>query len=88
VTFAVLHWRACKDGSNILTASNTAGTFSLKLIDSFLNSDLRSELVGVSSLDEIRAKLSLAVENKAEGVYGILPEMVKACFDSSCLIFY
>ena len=41
-----------------------------------------SELTDVPSLDEIRtALLSLVVGNKAVGINGILPKMVKACSD-------
>ena len=51
--------------------------FSLDVVGSFPASAVRVKLGDTPSLDEIRGSLSWVVGNKAGGVNGILPEMVK-----------
>jgi len=60
---------------------NTARVFllSLELVDSFPSSVIHGDLADAPSLDEIRNPFSLLAGNKAGGINGILPEMVKVC---------
>jgi len=51
------------------------------LVDS---SDVHNDLADVPSLDDISTALSLVAGNKAGGINGILPEMVKVCSDELC----
>jgi len=60
---------------------NTASVFSLDLVDSFPSSVIHDDLADVPSLVEIRSVFSLVAGNKAGGINGILPEMVKVCSD-------
>ena len=60
---------------------NISGIFSLNLVNSLPNSAVRNNLANVPSLDEIRNALSLVSGNKAGGINGILPEMIKVCSD-------
>ena len=51
------------------------------MVGTYPSSDVRSELADVPSLDEIRNALLLVAGNRAGGINGILPEMVKVCSD-------
>jgi len=62
--------------------------YSLRNCSSFPSSDIYSKLADVPSLDEIRTALSLVAGNKADGINGILPEMVKACSDEFLIYLF
>jgi len=59
----------------------TAGAFSMELVKTLPSSGVHSDLAGIPTLDEIRNALSLVAGNKAGGINGILPQMVKVCSD-------